>query len=75
MCKNKLPIGNCDDKEFVVLIYDSDSKATAYEKAFYNSGYGRYPHGWWRLNDDIEPYEIIGVAAWFEIPKPPKELR
>ena len=76
-CSDQMPVNNFASEEFFVLIKQFTNPVTyAAEVAFYDGNYkfGKEPRGWWRFDDDIEPYEVDNVVAWMRKPAVPEDL-
>ena len=64
-CSEELPHGNRANQEYLIRIVCGDN--IAHEVAFYNDWDKLYPIGWWRLDDNLDPYTVPGVEAWVKI--------
>lgn len=76
-CDDRLPVNNNVDTQFFVLLkINNSSKEYAAEVAFYDGNYkfGEKSRGWWRFDDDIEPYELKDVVAWMDVPEMPEDV-
>ena len=64
-CSERLPHGNRASQEYLIRI--SFDKYVSHEVAFDNECDKLYPIGWWRLDDNLDPYTVPGVEAWIKI--------